>query len=69
MRATLKNIPKKEKAEVAYELREAFEDESKMQMLANKLDEKGHSKSADTIERITKRFQGSIGEGLEQLTG
>jgi transposase-like protein len=52
MRAILKNIPKKEKAEVAYELREALEDESKMQMLANKLDEKGHSKSAETIERF-----------------
>ena len=37
---------------MAYELREALEDESKMQMLANKLDEKGHSKSAETIERF-----------------
>jgi putative transposase len=52
MRAVLKNIPKKDKAEVAYELREALEDESKMQILANKLDEKGYSKSAETIERF-----------------
>jgi hypothetical protein len=44
MRAVLKNIPKKDKAEVAYELREPLEDESKMQILANKLDEKGYSK-------------------------
>jgi len=52
MRAVLKNIPKKDKAEVAYELREALEDESKMQILANKLDQKGYSKSAETIERF-----------------
>jgi putative transposase len=52
MRAVLKNIPKKNKAEVAYELREALEDESKMQILANKLDENGYSKSAETIERF-----------------
>jgi len=51
-RAVLKNIPKKDKAEVAYELRAALEDESKMQLLANKLDEKGYSKSAETIERF-----------------
>ena len=52
MRAVLKNIPKKDKAEVAYELRDALEDENKMQILANKLDEKGYSKSAETIERF-----------------
>jgi transposase-like protein len=52
MRAVLKNIPKKDKAEVAYELRDALEDEGKMQILANKLDEKGYSKSAETIERF-----------------
>lgn len=52
MRAVLKNIPKKDKAEVAYELRDALEDESKMQLLANKLDEKGYSKAAETIERF-----------------
>jgi transposase-like protein len=52
MRAVLKNIPKKDKAEVAYELRVALEDESKMQILANKLNQKGYSKSAETIERF-----------------
>jgi transposase-like protein len=52
MRAVLKNIPKKDKAEVAYELRDTLEDESKMQILANKLDEKGYLKSAETIERF-----------------
>jgi putative transposase len=52
MRAVLKNIPKKDKAEVAYELRAALEDESKMQILANKLNQKGYSKSAETIERF-----------------
>jgi transposase-like protein len=52
MRAVLRNIPKKDRAEVAYELRDALEDESKMQLLANKLDKKGYSKSAETIERF-----------------
>jgi putative transposase len=52
MRAILKNIPKKDKAEVAYKLREALEDENKMQILANKLNEKGYSKSPETIERF-----------------
>jgi putative transposase len=52
MRAVLKNIPKKDKAEVAYELRDALEDENKMQILANKLDEKGYPKSSETIERF-----------------
>jgi transposase-like protein len=52
VRAVLKNIPKKDKAEVAYELRDALEDESKMQLLANELDQKGYSKSAETIERF-----------------
>lgn len=52
MRAVLKNIPKKDKAEVAYELKVALEDESKMQILANKLNEMGYSKSAESIERF-----------------
>jgi putative transposase len=52
MRAVLKNIPKKDKAETAYKLREALEDEGKMQMLAIDLDERGYSKSAETIERF-----------------
>lgn len=52
MRAVLKNIPKKNKAEVAYELRDALEDESRMQVLANKLEQDGYNKSAETIERF-----------------
>ena len=52
MRAVLKNIPKKNKMEVAYELRDALEDENRMQMLANKLEQEGYHKSAETIERF-----------------
>jgi transposase-like protein len=52
MRAVLRNIPKKDKKEIAYILKEALEDESKMQKLAVVLDEKGYSKSAETIERF-----------------
>lgn len=52
MRAVLKNIPKKDKAEVAYQLKEALEDEDKMQILADMLRQNGFSKSADTIERF-----------------
>jgi len=50
MRAVLKNIPKKERRDVAYMLKDALEDESKMQGLAVVLDEKGYSKSAETID-------------------
>jgi putative transposase len=50
MRAVLKNIPKKDRKEVAYMLKDALEDESKMQGLAVILDEKGYSKSAETID-------------------
>jgi transposase-like protein len=50
MRAVLKNIPKKERREAAYMLKDALEDESKMQELAVILDEKDYSKSADTID-------------------
>ena len=52
MRAVLKNIPKKDKTEVAYMLKDALEDERKMQELAVILDEKGYSKSAETIDRF-----------------
>jgi putative transposase len=50
MRAVLKNIPKKDKAKVAYELKEALEDEGKMQILADRLADMGYSKAAETIE-------------------
>jgi transposase-like protein len=52
MRAVLKNIPKKDKKEVAYMLKDALNDESKMQDLAIILDDKGYSKSAETIDRF-----------------
>jgi len=49
MRAVLKNIPKKEKKEVAYMLKDALEDECKMQEVAVILERMGHKKSANTI--------------------
>jgi putative transposase len=52
MRAVLKNVPKKDRAEVAFMLKDALEDESKMQELAAILDERGYSKSAETIDRF-----------------
>ena len=52
MRAVLKNIPKKDKKKVAYMLKDALEDESKMQEVAVILEENGHKKSADTIDRF-----------------
>jgi transposase-like protein len=52
MRAVLKNIPKKAKRDVAYMLKDALNDESKMQDLAIILDDKGYSKSAETIDRF-----------------
>ena len=52
MRAVLKNITKKDKKEVAYMLKDALEDESKMQELAVILDKRGYKKSADTIDRF-----------------
>jgi transposase-like protein len=50
MRAVLKNIPKKDKKEVAYMLKDALEDERKMQEVAVILDGMGYKKSADTID-------------------
>jgi putative transposase len=52
MRAVLKYIPKKDKKEVAYMLKDALEDEGKMQKLAVILDERGYKKAANTIERF-----------------
>jgi len=52
MRAVLKNIPKKDKKEVAYMLKDALEDERKMQEVAVILDGMGYKKSADTIDRF-----------------
>jgi putative transposase len=52
MRAVLKYIPKKDKREVAYMLKDALEDEGMMQELAVVLDERGYKKAAETIERF-----------------
>jgi putative transposase len=52
MRAVLKYIPKKDKKEVAYMLKDALEDEGKMQELAVILDKKGYKRAAETIERF-----------------
>lgn len=52
MRAVLKNISKKDKKEVAYLLKDALEDERKMQETAVILDGMGYKKSADTIDRF-----------------
>ncbi len=52
MRAVLKNIPKKDKKKVAYMLKDALEDEHKMQDAAVILDGMGYKKSADTIEKF-----------------
>lgn len=52
MRAVLKNISKKDKKEVAYLLKDALEDERKMQETAVILDGMGYKKSANTIDRF-----------------
>jgi putative transposase len=52
MRAVLRNIPKKDKKEVAYMLKDAIEDERKMQEVAVIIDGMGYKKSADTIDRF-----------------
>ena len=52
MRAVLRNIAKKYQKEIAYKLHEALEDYQKMQDLSIELENRGYSKSADTIERF-----------------
>ena len=50
MRAVLKNISKKDKKDVAYMLKDALDDERKMQEVIVILDDMGYKKSANTIE-------------------
>jgi transposase-like protein len=50
----LKNIPNKEKEVVAEKLKEALLDENKMQELAAELNQKRHSKSANTMDRFSQ---------------
>jgi putative transposase len=51
-RAVLKSIKKKDKAEIANKLKDAMEDEAKMQELANELRERKYFKTAETIDRF-----------------
>lgn len=53
-RAVLRNIPNKDKEEVAEKLKEALEDENKMKELAAELHNKKHSKSAKTIDSFSQ---------------
>ena len=75
MRAVLKNIPKKDKKEVAYMLKYALEDEAKMQKLAGVLLTIKDTKSpqiqlivSDSIFGITNHFPDHTGDGSEPLT-
>ena len=51
-RAVLESIPKKDKKEIAEKLKEASEDEMKMQDLAKELRDQGHKPAAETIDRF-----------------
>jgi putative transposase len=48
----LRNVAKKYQKEVADKLREALEDQQKMQDLSLELEKRGYSKASDTIERF-----------------
>jgi len=52
MRSVLKNIPKKDKKEVAYLLKDSIEDERKMQEAAVVIEGMVYKKAADTIYRF-----------------
>lgn len=51
-RAVLESVPNKDKPEIAEKLKEALDDESKIQDLARELSEQGYSQAADTIDRF-----------------
>ena len=51
-RAVLESIPKKDKQEIAEKLKEASDDEMKMQDLAKELREKEYSAAAETIDKF-----------------
>ncbi|HWQ19404.1 MAG TPA: transposase [Methanotrichaceae archaeon] len=51
-RAVLDSIPKKDKQEIADKLRDASDDELKMQSLAGELRDRGYSPAAETIDRF-----------------
>ena len=52
IRAVLRNIAKRYQKEIADKLKKALEDETKMQELTLELENRGYSKSVDTIERF-----------------
>jgi len=52
MRAVLRNVAKKYQKEAANKLREALEDQQKMQDLSLELEKRGYPKASDTIERF-----------------
>jgi len=51
-RAVLDSISKKDKQEIADKLRDAYDDEMKMQSLAVELRDRGYSSAAETIDRF-----------------
>ena len=51
-RAVLKNIPKKDQATVADQLREAYGNEPRLQAVADELNDNGYRAAANTIERF-----------------
>jgi hypothetical protein len=52
MRAALRNVAKKYQEEIADKIKIALEDEIERQQLIQELEDRGHSKSADTAERF-----------------
>ena len=51
-RAVLETISNKDKHEIAEKLKDATDDEIKMQNLASELDNRGYKQAADTIDRF-----------------
>lgn len=52
MRAVIRNVAKKYQKEIADKLKDALENETKMQDLSQELESRGYPKSADTVERF-----------------
>lgn len=52
LKSDLENVAKKYHKEIADKIKIALEDEVKMQDLAEELQERGYSKSVDTIKRF-----------------
>ena len=52
VRAVLRNVPKKYQKEIADKIKDALEDETKMQDLSQELESRGYLKSVGTIERF-----------------